>query len=160
MAEELHIAQDSNKVQKYEQLLPQIQALIEGERNQIANLSNISAALKQTFNFWWVGFYLVEGQELVLGPFQGPIACSRIQYGKGVCGTAFAQKKTVLVPDVDHFPGHIACSADSRSEIVVPVIKNDQVLMVIDVDSSTINDFDAADQQYLEKLAEMIAAHV
>lgn len=159
MAEELHINKDSNKVQKYEQLLPQIQALIEGERNQIANLANITAALKQTFNFWWVGFYLVEGNELVLGPFQGPIACTRIQYGKGVCGTAFAQKKTILVPDVDQFPGHIACSADSRSEIVVPVVKNDQVRMVIDVDSSIINYFDSADQQYLEKLAEMIAAY-
>ncbi|WPP50515.1 GAF domain-containing protein [Catalinimonas niigatensis] len=157
MAEELHIGLELNKEQKYIQLLPQIQSLTEGEHNQVANLANISAALMQTFGFWWVGFYLVEGDELVLGPFQGPIACTRIQYGKGVCGTAFAQKKTVLVPDVDQFPGHIACSSASRSEIVVPVIKNEQVLMVIDVDSAKLNDFDAIDQLYLEKLAEMIA---
>jgi L-methionine (R)-S-oxide reductase len=157
MTEELHIAQDLGKAQKYEQLLPQIETLMEGEDNLIANLANISAALKQTFNIWWAGFYLVEGNELVLGPFQGPIACTRIQQGKGVCGTAFAQKKTILVPDVDQFPGHIACSANSRSEIVVPIIKNSQVLMVLDVDSSAMNDFDATDQLYLEKLAEMIA---
>lgn len=157
MAEELHIAQDLSKAQKYEQLLPQIHALIEGEASLIANLANIAAALKQTFDFWWVGFYLVEGNELVLGPFQGPVACTRIPYGKGVCGTAFAQKKTILVPDVEQFPGHIACSADSQSEIVVPVIKDEQVWMVLDVDSSALNDFDTTDQLYLEKLAAMIA---
>lgn len=160
MAEELHIGKDLSKAQKYEQLLPQIHALIEGEDNQVANLANISAALKQTFGFWWVGFYLVDGNELVLGPFQGPIACTRIQYGKGVCGTAFAHKKTILVPDVDQFPGHIACSSDSRSEIVIPVIKNGQVLMIIDVDSAFLNDFDATDQLYLEKVAEMIVKKV
>ena len=157
MAEELHIAQDLSKAQKYEQLLPQIHALIEGEASLIANLANIAAALKQTFDFWWVGFYLVEGNELVLGPFQGPVACTRIPYGKGVCGTAFAQKKTILVPDVELFPGHIACSADSQSEIMVPVIKDEQVWMVLDVDSSALNDFDTTDQLYLEKLAQMIS---
>ncbi|WKN31436.1 GAF domain-containing protein [Porifericola rhodea] len=157
MAEELSIAQGVEKAQKYEQLLPQIEGLISGESNMIANLANVSAALKQTFNFWWVGFYLVEGEELVLGPFQGPIACTRIKPGKGVCGTSYSEKKTLIVEDVDKFPGHIACSADSRSEIVVPVIKDGQVLMVIDVDSEQLANFDEVDQRYLEELAQMIA---
>lgn len=157
MAEDLKIAGNATKEQKYQELLPQIKALAEGESNLIANLSNISAALKQTFNFWWVGFYLVENKELVLGPFQGPVACTRIPLGKGVCGTAFAKKNTIIVPDVDQFPGHIACSADSKSEIVVPVIQNNEVIMVLDIDSSALNDFDHTDQSYLEQLAEFIA---
>ncbi|MDF9797984.1 L-methionine (R)-S-oxide reductase [Catalinimonas alkaloidigena] len=158
MAEDFKIVSEASKEQKYQALLPQIKALTEGETNLIANLSNITAALKQTFNFWWIGFYLVEKNELVLGPFQGPVACTRIQYGKGVCGTAYQEKKTVLVADVDQFPGHIACSADSRSEIVVPVIKDGEVLMVLDIDSSFLNDFDSTDQKYLEQLAEVISS--
>ncbi|MEK6480008.1 GAF domain-containing protein [Catalinimonas sp. 4WD22] len=157
MAEDLKIASNATKEQKYQELLPQIKALAEGENNVIANLSNISAALKQTFSFWWVGFYLVENNELVLGPFQGPVACTRIPFGKGVCGTAFAKKNTILVPDVEQFPGHIACSADSKSEIVVPIIKNNEVIMILDIDSSALNDFDHTDQTYLEQLAEFIA---
>lgn len=157
MAEDLKVASNATKEQKYQELLPQIEALVEGESNVIANLSNISAALKQTFNFWWVGFYLVESNELVLGPFQGPVACTRISFGKGVCGTAFAKKNTILVPDVNQFPGHIACSADSKSEIVVPIIQNNEVIMVLDIDSSALNDFDHTDQKYLEQLAEFIA---
>lgn len=157
MAEELHIHPDVSKAEKYEQLLPQIKALVDSEQNLTANLANITAALKETFDFWWVGFYLAEGNELVLGPFQGPVACTRIASGKGVCGAAFSEKKTMLVPDVDQFPGHIACSAVSRSEIVVPVIRDGQVTMVLDIDSDKLNDFDATDQKHLEALAKIIS---
>lgn len=157
MAEELQIPLTQEKEEIYQALLPQIKALIQNEDNLIANLANIAAALKEGFNFFWAGFYLVEKDELVLGPFQGPVACTRIALGKGVCGTAFEKHQTILVPDVDQFPGHIACSTTSKSEIVVPVIKNGMVLMVLDIDSDQLNFFDAIDQQYLEELAEMIA---
>lgn len=157
MAEEISITNHADKAEKYRQLLPQINALISSENNLIANLANVAAALKDTFDFWWVGFYLVEGNELVLGPFQGPVACTRIPKGKGVCGSAFSEKKTMLVPDVDQFPGHIACSSASRSEIVVPIIKDGEVTMVLDIDSDQLNDFDETDQQNLEALANMIS---
>lgn len=152
MAEELNIAVNRDKVARYQTLLPQIDSLIEGEPDLIANLSNIAAALKQTFNFFWVGFYIVKNNELVLGPFQGPIACTRISFGKGVCGAAWKEKKTIIVPDVGAFPGHIACSSASKSEIVVPVFLNKEVSMVLDVDSDQLNSFDETDQQFLEAL--------
>ena len=156
MAEEL-ITSGNTKKEKYESLLPQIYALIEGERDHVANLSNISAALKQTFNFFWVGFYLVKQNELVLGPFQGTIACTRIQKGKGVCGTSWENKETIIVPDVDAFPGHIACSNASRSEVVVPIYDTkNNIVGVLDVDSDVLNDFDETDKIYLEKLCEMV----
>ena len=144
------------KAEKYEAILPQIEALISGEPDLYANLANISAALKEAFDFFWVGFYLTKENQLVLGPFQGPIACTRISMGKGVCGTAWQKGETVLVPDVDAFPGHIACSSASKSEIVVPVFKGGLVAMVLDVDSDQLDDFDAVDQEYLEKLMEML----
>ncbi len=157
MAEELIINQKLDKESKYKDLLPQIKSLIEGENNLIANLANICAALKQTFDFFWVGFYLVNNNELVLGPFQGSIACTRITCGKGVCGTSWKEQKTILVEDVDKFPGHIACSSLSRSEIVVPVFnKNNVVTMVLDIDSDKLADFDNTDQKYLEQLALLI----
>lgn len=157
MAEELIINQTLDKESKYKNLLPQIKSLTEGEENIIANLANICAALKQTFNFFWVGFYLVNNNELVLGPFQGSIACTRIAFGKGVCGTSWKEQKTILVEDVDKFPGHIACSSLSRSEIVVPVFnKNNVVTMVLDIDSDKPADFDETDQKYLEQLAFII----
>ena len=156
MAEEL-ITSGNTKKEKYESLLPQIHALIEGERDLVANLSNISAALKQTFNFFWVGFYLVKQNELVLGPFQGTIACTRIHRGKGVCGTSWENGETIIVPDVDAFPGHIACSNASRSEIVVPIYDTkNNIVGVLDVDSDVLDDFDEVDQIYLEKLCGMI----
>lgn len=157
MAEELIINQTLDKESKYKNLLPQIKSLIEGEENLIANLANICAALKQTFNFFWVGFYLVNNNALILGPFQGSIACTRIPFGKGVCGTAWKEQKTILVEDVEKFPGHIACSSLSRSEIVVPVFnKNNVVTMVLDIDSDKLSDFDSIDQKYLEQLALII----
>jgi GAF domain-containing protein len=156
MAESLHI-NGTGKAERYASLLPQIYALCEGENDLTANLANISAALKQTFGFFWVGFYLVRGNELVLGPFQGPIACTRIQLGRGVCGTAWKEKKTILVPDVELFPGHIACSSESKSEIVVPVVDaQGNVVMVLDVDSDKLNDFDSDDQHALEELCAWI----
>ena len=158
MAKELDLISTASKEEKYVSLLPQIEALVGHEPNLIANLANISAALKQAFGFFWVGFYLVEGKELVLGPFQGPIACTRIELGKGVCGKAWTDKTTVIVPDVDQFPGHIACSSDSKSEIVVPVSDADgNVRFVLDVDSDDINDFDEIDQQYLEKILLLVS---
>ncbi len=156
MSENLYIPESATKSEKYEALLPQIEALIQGETDLYANLANISAALKEAFDFFWVGFYLVKENQLVLGPFQGPIACTRINPGKGVCGTAWAEKKTQLVPDVDAFPGHIACSAASKSEIVVPVFANEEVAMVLDVDSDQLDDFDQADQEYLERLMRIL----
>lgn len=141
----------------YENLLPQIKSLVEGETDLIANMANVSACLKDTFNFWWVGFYRVEGEELVLGPFQGPLACTRIRKGKGVCGTAWQEAKTMIVPDVDAFPGHIACSSLSRSEIVVPIVNDGKVTAVLDIDSEKLATFDQTDQKYLEQLAEALA---
>ncbi len=156
MAEELILAGTTDKAKKYKVLLPQIEALVAGEPDLIANLSNIAAALKQSMAFFWVGFYIVKGEELVLGPFQGSIACTRIQLGKGVCGTAWKEKKTIIVPDVDQFPGHIACSSASRSEIVLPICKEGEVAMVLDVDSDRINDFDAIDGHYLDEVARLV----
>lgn len=159
MAEELDIATGS-KAEKYIGLIPQISALVSGEEDVVANMANVAAALKETFGFWWVGFYLVKNDELVLGPFQGPIACTRIRKGKGVCGTSWEKKATMLVPDVDAFPGHIACSSASKSEIVVPLIRENTVIGVLDVDSEHLNDFDETDQKYLEQLCEQIVPFI
>jgi GAF domain-containing protein len=152
MAETLFLPQSGTKEEIYQALLPQVEALITGEQDLVANLANIAAALREAFGFFWVGFYVVQGQELVLGPFQGPIACTRIAYGRGVCGTAWKEQKTQLVPDVEAFPGHIACSSASKSEIVVPAFQNGEVFLVLDVDSDQLDDFDAVDQRYLEAL--------
>ncbi|MBC6365465.1 GAF domain-containing protein [Algoriphagus sp. AK58] len=152
MAETLFLPQNASKEETYEALLPQIEALISGEVDLYANLANVAAALREAFGFFWVGFYLVKNEQLVLGPFQGPIACTRINFGKGVCGTAWKEAKTQLVPDVDAFPGHIACNSASKSEIVVPVFKGEEVAMVLDVDSDKLADFDKTDQRYLEEL--------
>ena len=152
MAETLFIPVAANKAEKYAAVIPQIEALITGETDLYANLANIAAALKEAFGFFWVGFYLVKNDQLVLGPFQGPIACTRINFGKGVCGTAWKEAKTQLVPDVDAFPGHIACSSASKSEIVVPVFRGNEVAIVLDVDSDQLADFDETDQKYLEEL--------
>lgn len=152
MAEELNIDTAASKAEKYESLIPQIKGLVYGETDTVANLANIAAALKQAFDFFWVGFYMVKDGELVLGPFQGPIACTRIRKGKGVCGSSWEKAQTLVVPNVDEFPGHIACSSDSKSEIVVPVFKNNEVIGVLDVDSSDLNSFDEVDQKYLEQL--------
>lgn len=151
MAEDLILA-EGTKAERYTTLIPQIQALVGSETDTVANMANVTAALKQTFGFFWVGFYLVRQGELVLGPFQGPIACTRIAKGKGVCGAAWEQQKTLIVPDVDAFPGHIACSSDSKSEIVVPLIKNGTVIGVLDVDSDKLDDFDDTDNEYLNRL--------
>lgn len=152
MAEELHIAK-GDKNEKYSLLYKQIEAIIESENDLIANMANISSMIQSTFNFLWTGFYRVIDEELVLGPFQGPLACSRIKYGRGVCGTAWKEKRTLVVPDVDKFPGHIACSSSSRSEIVVPVIKEGNVTAVLDIDSEFLETFDNTDRYWLEKIA-------
>ena len=157
MAESIAINPGSTKAEKYEQLLPQLEALTTGETDLIANLSNTMAALKEVFDFFWVGAYLTKEDQLVLGPFQGPVACTRIAFNRGVCGASYTQKATMLVPDVEAFPGHIACSSASRSEIVVPVFKNNEVVMVLDVDSDKLNDFNETDKVYLEKLANMMS---
>jgi GAF domain-containing protein len=155
MAEDLQIAV-GNKTEQYQSLFPQIKALLEGEPDLIANLANITGALKEQFNWLWVGFYLVRKDELVLGPFQGPVACTRIQKGRGVCGASWQQKKTLIVPDVEKFPGHIACSSLSKSEIVIPIFKGDDVTGVLDVDSELLNHFDLTDQEYLEKIVALV----
>jgi L-methionine (R)-S-oxide reductase len=155
MAEDLNIIQGT-KAEQYETLLPQIFAVIDGEEDLVANLANITAALKEQFGWLWVGFYLVKKEVLVLGPFQGPIACTRIQPGRGVCGSAWAQAKILIVADVEKFPGHIACSSLSKSEIVLPIIRNEKVIGVLDVDSILLNDFDEVDAKYLEKIIEKI----
>ena len=161
MAENLNIA-SGGKEEKYRILYPQIEALTEGEDDMIANMANISSMLQQTFGFWWTGFYRVlengdtGNEELVLGPFQGPLACSRIGFGKGVCGTAWARRETVIVPDVDLFPGHIACSSASRSEIVVPVFQGERIAAVLDIDSDRTDTFDNTDKIWLEKIAGLI----
>jgi len=160
MAEELIISTSTNKKERYATLVPQIQALVEGENDVIANLSNIAAALKQTMGFFWVGFYLVKDDQLVLGPFQGPIACTRINFGKGVCGASWKEKKVILVPDVEQFPGHIACSSASKSEIVLPAFKNSEVALVLDVDSDKLDDFDTIDEQELSKLMRLIETFI
>lgn len=155
MAENLIISV-GNKEQQYQTLFPQIESLLAGENDTIANMANVAAALKQTFNFFWVGFYIVKDDMLVLAPFQGPIACTRIRYGKGVCGTAWKEAATQIVPDVDLFPGHIACNSDSKSEIVVPVIRDGKVVAVLDIDSDKLNSFDETDAVYLEKICQLI----
>ena len=155
MSDELTIAAGS-KVEAYQSLIPQIAALMEGEPDLVANLANVAAALKQQFGWWWVGFYLVKNDELVLGPFQGPVACTRIQKGRGVCGAAWQQAKSLIVPDVEKFPGHIACSSLSRSEIVVPIFSNEQVVGVLDVDSEMPDFFDATDEQYLNEIVGLL----
>lgn len=156
MAEDLQVLQNASRKEQYESLLPQINALVESEPDLIANMANIAAALKQAFNFFWIGFYIVRGDKLVLAPFQGPVACTRIAYGKGVCGTAWEQAKTIIVPDVEQFPGHIACSSLSKSEIVLPVFRNGSVIAVLDVDSDTLNNFDEIDEIYLNKIVELL----
>jgi GAF domain-containing protein len=156
MAEELTLIESTDKHEIYQSLLPQIKSLVSGEPDQIANLANVAAVLKYGMDFLWVGFYLVKQDELVLGPFQGPIACTRIRKGKGVCGTSWEQAKTVIVPDVDAFPGHIACSSASRSEIVVPLFKDGEVIGILDIDSDALNTFDETDQLYLEQLVELL----
>jgi GAF domain-containing protein len=156
MAEELIISNSFDKTERYKTLVPQLEALVFGETDLVANLANITAALKQTMDFFWVGFYLVKDNQLVLGPFQGPIACTRINFGKGVCGTSWKEKRTILVPNVDEFPGHIACSSASKSEIVLPAFKNGEVALVLDVDSDKLNDFDAVDERALEQVMRSI----
>ena len=160
MAEDLRIIQ-GNKSEQYQSLLPQIKGLLEGEPDLIANLANIVAALKEQFGWLWVGFYIVKSlgnaqDELVLAPFQGPVACTRIRKGRGVCGSSWANAETLIVPDVEKFPGHIACSSLSRSEIVVPVIRNNEVVAVLDVDSEEYDHFDSTDQNYLEQIVNLI----
>jgi L-methionine (R)-S-oxide reductase len=163
MAEQLIIETSADKATRYKTLVPQIEALVNGESDVTANLSNIAAALRQAMNFFWVGFYIVKNnampagsKELVLGPFQGPIACTRIAFGKGVCGACWKEKKVMLVPDVEEFPGHIACSSDSKSEIVLPAFKNNEVALVLDVDSDKLNDFDTTDEIYLTQVMKII----
>lgn len=155
MAEDLTLSKGT-KTEQYKSLLPQIKALITGEDDLIANLANTAAALKEQFSFFWVGFYLVKGNELVLGPFQGPVACTRITKGKGVCGAAWQQGEIVLVPDVDAFPGHIACSSLSKSEIVLPLFRNQQIIGVLDVDSEFLNHFDEVDRLYLREICDFL----
>ncbi len=155
MAEDLSIRKGT-KEEQYELLIPQIEGLLAGETDQVANMANTAAALKEQFGWFWVGFYIVKQDELVLGPFQGPVACTRIRKGRGVCGTSWSEAKTLIVPDVEKFPGHIACSSLSRSEIVVPVIKNNEVVAVLDVDSEHLDYFDETDQKCLERIIRMI----
>lgn len=155
MAEDLHIIEGS-KAELYQSLLPQIKGLLEGETDLVANLANVAAALKEQFKWFWVGFYLVKQDELVLGPFQGPVACTRIKKGRGVCGSSWQQAATLIVPDVEKFPGHIACSSLSRSEIVVPIILNNEVIGVLDVDSEFLDQFDETDKKYLEEIILLI----
>ena len=155
MAEDLTIIKGT-KEEQYQALLPQIKGLLQGETDLVANLANVTAALKEQFGWFWVGFYLVKGGELVLAPFQGPVACTRIKKGRGVCGSSWAQAQTLIVPDVEKFPGHIACSSLSKSEIVLPIIRNGEVLGVLDVDADELAQFDTTDQQYLEQVIELI----
>ena len=155
MSEQL-IIQGETKQERYEALLPQIKAVIEDESDLIANMANVAAMLHETVGFWWTGFYRVVGEELVLGPFQGPMACTRIKKGRGVCGTAWQQEETQVVPDVDKFPGHIACSSLSRSEIVVPVRQGEDIIAVLDIDSAELNTFDHTDRHFLEEIVSML----
>jgi len=157
MAEDLNIVSSTDKAEQYQSLIPQIEALLTGEPDLIANLANVCAALKEQFKWFWVGFYLVKDNELVLGPFQGPVACTRISLGRGVCGAAWQQEKTLIVPDVDAFPGHIACSSLSKSEIVLPLFSDGKVVGVLDVDSSELDEFDETDGKYLQQIIELIS---
>ena len=155
MAEQL-IIKGETKQERYEALLPQIASVVEGEADLIANMANVAAMLHETFGFWWTGFYRAVDEELVLGPFQGPMACTRIKKGRGVCGTAWLKEETQVVPDVDKFPGHIACSSASRSEIVVPVFQEGKVIAVLDIDSAQLATFDETDRQYLERIVQLL----
>ena len=155
MSEQLIISGET-KQERYEALLPQIKAVVEDEPDLIANMANVAAMLHETFGFWWTGFYRVKGEELVLSPFQGPMACTRIKKGRGVCGTAWAEAQTQVVPDVDQFPGHIACSSASRSEIVVPIFQEGEVIAVLDIDSAQLGTFDQTDRHYLEQVVKML----
>ena len=156
MAEDFIIPKEGSKEERYESIYSQLKALTEEEPDLIANMANIASALKEAFGYFWVGFYRVVGDQLVLGPFQGPVACTRIAFGRGVCGTAWREKQTMIVPDVDQFPGHIACSSLSRSEIVIPVFKESEVVAVLDVDSDELNSFDAVDASYLENIVSLL----
>ena len=156
MSEQLYIAENLSKAEQYKALFPQLLSLTEEETDVIANMANIAAALKEVFNFWWVGFYLVKENELVLGPFQGPIACTRIALGRGVCGTAWKEEKTIVVPDVTQFHGHIACSSHSKSEIVVPLLRNGLVWAIFDIDSEHLNTFNETDVFWLEKIGNLL----
>lgn len=156
MSEQIHILKDTSREDQYKNLIPQIKALIESETDTIANFANISAVLKEAFNFLWVGFYIVKKEELVLGPFQGRVACTRIKYGKGVCGTAWKENRAVIVDDVDLFPGHITCDSLSRSEIVVPLKHKGQVIAVLDIDSDIENNFSSIDSQYLNQIVSLL----
>ncbi len=155
MAEDLTI-HTGTKEEKYLSILPQIKGLLEGEADLVANMANVCAALKEQFGWFWVGFYVIKNNVLVLGPFQGPVACTRIYKGKGVCGSAWLQEKTLIVPDVQQFPGHIACSSLSQSEIVIPIFKGGAVIAVLDVDSESLDHFDSTDQKYLEEIVQLI----
>jgi GAF domain-containing protein len=156
MAEDLHITAGLTREQTYQEIIPQIKALVSHETDLIANLANIAAALKEALGFFWIGFYFVKDNELVLGPFQGPVACTRIQKGKGVCGASWERKEILIVPDVEAFPGHIACSSLSKSEIVLPARKNKDVFLVLDVDSEALNDFSETDKKYLNEIIKLI----
>jgi L-methionine (R)-S-oxide reductase len=156
MSEDLSVV-TGTKQEQYLSLIPQIKGMLEGETDLIANLANVAAALKEQFNWFWVGFYLIKNDELVLAPFQGPVACTRIKKGRGVCGTSWQQQKTLIVPDVEKFPGHIACSSLSRSEIVVPLYNHGKIVGVLDVDSEHLDQFDDVDQQYLEEIVALIS---
>lgn len=156
MADELNIV-GKDREERYKSLIPQLRELLRGEEDAVANMGNVCAALKETFNFLWVGFYLVKGNELVLGPFQGPVACTRIQKGKGVCGTAWEKGETLIVPDVDLFPGHITCSSRSRSEIVVPVFRSKELVAVLDIDSEELDDFSEVDKGHLETITQLLS---
>ena len=161
MAESIAFSRTADRHIIYGEIIPQIESLIEGEDDLVANLANIAAVLKEAFDFFWVGFYLAKGGELVLGPFQGPLACTRIQFGEGVCGHVFSTGKTVVVPHVDQFPGHIACSSASRSEIVVPIFDSqNSPIGVLDVDSDKLDDFGEADTVGLERLTSLIATRI
>lgn len=155
MAEHLDII-EGTKAERYEALLPQIKSVVEDEPDAIANMANVASMIHETFGFWWTGFYRVQGEQLILGPFQGPLACTRIRKGKGVCGTAWQQAETIVVPDVEQFPGHIACSSASRSEIVVPIKHDGEVVAVLDIDSAELNTFDETDKMWLERVATLL----
>ena len=157
MSDSIHFEHSATKVEKYQTILPQITALIADETDQIANMANVSAVLKEVFSFWWVGFYIVKQEELVLGPFQGPLACTRIQKGNGVCGKAWVSKQSIIVPNVEDFEGHIACSTASKSEIVIPIMQQEKVFAVLDVDSEHLNHFDEIDEMYLSKIVALLA---
>ena len=147
-----------SKQDDYKLLLSQVKAMVKGESDAVANMANVAALIQETFRFWWTGFYRVIGEQLVLGPFQGPVACTRIGFGKGVCGTAWKEKKTIVVEDVEQFPGHIACSSESKSEIVVPLLKDGEVIGVLDIDSEHLATFDDTDKEWLEQIAEVLAS--